>query len=137
MMDTKYICEENSNKHDETPENITGFKKLNFFDEKVEWSKIKSELKDITWEQELVSLSVNDMTAYICDTVLKICTKFTPETSKVARQRKNKIPKYNRYLMRRRTRINHRLEKLPPSPQREKLVSERYEIEQKIRNRYI
>lgn len=136
MMDTKYICEENSNKHDETPENITGFKRLNFFDEKVDWSKIKSELKDITWEQELVSLSVNDMTAYICDTVLKICTKFTPETSKVTRQRKNKIPKYNRYLMRRRTRINHRLEKLPPSPQREKLVSERYEIEQKIRNRY-
>ena len=42
MMDTKYICEENSNKHDETPENITGFKRLNFFDEKVDWSKIKS-----------------------------------------------------------------------------------------------
>ena len=136
MMDTKYSCNENSSKYDETPENITGFKRLNFFDENVNWTKIKSELEDISWEQELAALTVNDMTAFITDTVLRICTKFTPETTKVKKQKKNKIPKYNRYLMRRRTRINHRLEDLPPSPQREKLVAERYEIEQKIRNRH-
>jgi hypothetical protein len=76
----------------------------------------------------------HEMISYINTTVLTICSKFVPLSSKVRKRWKNKIPKYNRYLMRRRTRINERLENMPASPQKQKLVKENYDIEQKIRN---
>ena len=134
MMETKYVCQEENNHYDETADNITGFRKLNFFDEKVDWTKIQAELGKINWEKELSPLGVNDMISYISTTVLTICSKFVPLSSKVRKRWKNKIPKYNRYLMRRRTRINERLENMPASPQKQKLVKENYDIEQKIRN---
>ena len=131
MMDTNYVQDEPRHSSAES-EKLSGFRALNFYSEESDWRGLEKELNSINWEEVLVGLGVNDTLKYIHNRVLAVCNKYVPQTKKLS-PRKNKIPKYNRYLMRRRSRINKRLTQVNKDSTKLKLTQEKYDIEQKLR----
>lgn len=110
---------------------LTGFQKYNFFSEEADWNGLNKMLEEISWDEDLHNLDVNQSLKFINDTIMSACENLIPKR-KVG-GKKSKIPKHNRCLMKRRCRINKRLTQTLNESTKLKLTREKYSIEKKLR----
>ena len=98
--------EPKSKSEPEYPE-TSGFAKLNFNHNMIEWNEIDAELLQVDWLSQFNGKSPAEMLEIIDDYLLDICTKYIPK--KGGSKNKSNIPRDRKILMRKRTKINHQL----------------------------
>ena len=92
--------------HHDYPE-AQDFAKLNFNSNLIEWQKLDYDLLQVDWASEPNGMYPSEMLKIISDTLLSNCSKYIP--IKGERRKKSVIPKDRKILMRKRTKINHRI----------------------------
>ena len=123
----------NSNK--EMDSNKKLLDKLNF--NKSEWDPIRNELSKVNWEEKLKDLSVTDMYKCLEEIIYTSSEKHTPV--RTDRNKSTKIPRNRLVLIRKRKRINSKINLLTYinpndcSKKIEKLNNKKLEIEQDIK----
>ena len=88
------------------PQPKEGLEALNFWDNRVDWLGIRSELRSTDWNFERTDTSPEDMYENIIHNLINICYKYFP---KKAVNTKRRIPRDRRVLMRNRCNINKKL----------------------------
>ena len=48
----------------------TGFRSINFYDESVDWEKLNKELSDVSWDNALLSVNIDEMYRIFCSILL-------------------------------------------------------------------
>ncbi len=95
--------------HETVPtENVPyNFDTLNFFSDKVDWTKIEVEISDHPWKSEFNNMedhkSMVDRLIEIC---YNICVKYVPKKKYKSQTNKSRIPRHRKVLMRCRTKVH-------------------------------
>ena len=112
------------------------FDRLNFFSEKIDWKKIKEELKKLNWTAELRRCPPEDMLARFLNICFSICEKYIPQKRKSQKSKINKIPRYRKNLMRNRKRRLNAISKVRSPLHKAKLLTEVRKIEKELKSSY-
>jgi hypothetical protein len=126
--------------HETVPtENVPyNFDTLNFFSDKVDWTKIEVEISDHPWKSEFNNMedhkSMVDRLIEIC---YNICVKYVPKKKYKSQTKKSWIPRHRKVLMRRRTKVHKQLKQTRVSiSRRSKLKKELINIEYSLQQDY-
>ena len=137
---TSFNCEAKKRESFRQPEKsdtpAATFDKLNFLSEEVDWEGLEQELGSYDWESEFNMKSPADMVLRFYELCATSSKKFCPERKNSASKKRNRIPRYRRNLMRRRSKVNKQLASQPSDTKRQKLRLEAREIEKKLQKSY-
>lgn len=94
----------------QTPPERDGLYKFNFFDENINWDDVNNAFSNVDWENDLKDLDVDAMVKHFIDVVEKVCNDLVPLKPPTASKNKSKIPRNRKLLMRRRRKLNIKLQ---------------------------
>ena len=100
----KNEVQENGEEAISSETSTTNFDRLNFFSEKIDWKKVKQNLKEFNWRAEFRGCPPEMMLARFFSICFSICAKHIPQKRKIQKTVRNKIPRDRKNLMRKRQR---------------------------------
>ena len=103
---------------------------MNFHSDKIDWDQVNLELENIDWQHKLSDLPPEQMLAVIIDATYNVTKNHVPQKS--VNKNKHIIPRDRRILMRRRARINKRIQNMKSPSRKEKLLHELISIEKQL-----
>jgi len=102
---------------------------------KANWENMNKSLAEIDWETRMENLGINQMFMLFIETIEIACDKNIPR--KLDRsQKKNKIPRNRRILMRKRTKTNKQLTTATSKQQHQKIIQKIHNIENELKRSY-
>ena len=122
------IVEEKQN-HQINKSNLS-YRDLNFFNEDISWASIDADLFNTSWDMLLTDVKTNEMYKIIINICLEICRKHV--LSKKS-QRKHQIPRDRRALMRKRSKLQKKIQRSTNHQTKEKVLNQIKEIENNLK----
>ena len=119
---------------DEEPQKVSGFNMLNFFSEDTQWESLEEDLKSYNWNQEFRGLDTADMMNRFISVCLDIAQKWVPSNKRSSKNRSKaqRIPRYRRSLMRKRTRLNKKYVSARNEARRNALLTQLIDTEKQL-----
>ena len=112
----------------------TGFSKLNFFDETIDWESLTDELSDYNWSREFRGMDTSGMMDRFTSVCHNIAQKWVPTRKQRsgASPKHKKVPKHRRAMMRKRTRLKKRYVGAKSETSRQSLLQKLINIEKDL-----
>lgn len=89
---------------------LSGLHRLNFFNDDIAWTKLKEALSNIDWNSTFQDIDIDTAMEKFIDTCYRAAAKHVPERRSLSgRRRKSKIPRSQRILFRKRSKLKHKL----------------------------
>ena len=104
---------------------------LNFMSEKVDWLKLKHELSEIDWTNEMNNRDVDEMYDAMYNKIYNTSCNYVPQRKSSI---KKKVPRDRKILMRKRAKILKKIETRQSSAVRERLRSGAAQVEEDLIN---
>ena len=122
---------------DDQPEPRSNFNTLNFFSEEIDWNKLKNELSQINWKEELCSNDPQEILSSFNQMCYETCKKQIPvRTTKTSKEKKSKVERYRCSLSKRRRKLTKRLIKSTSQTKKAKITRELLQIEMKLQKSF-
>ncbi len=98
---------------------VDNYRSLNFFHDGIDWEKINREIRNTDWHKEMEGKTSNDMYQLFNTRILNICLANIPKKKQPKRY---SIPRDRRILIRKRTKMNRRLQERGDNATKQKLA---------------
>ena len=124
---------EDTQHHTEDDE-ATGFNRLNFFDETIDWKSLDEELNNYNWSSEFRGMDAAGMMERFTTVCLSIAEKWVPPRRhpRHSTTKPQKVPRHRRILMRNRTKLNKRFLAAKSEANRQSILQKLINIEKEL-----